>query len=85
MDLCEFRTTLGYTRWIQKRIQVVVAHIFNPSVWVSHNFNPSTREVETGVIWLGRERTIKGKTGTSWSVESKDSCRQDLALLVEIW
>ena len=27
----------------------------------SHVFNPSTREVETGVIWLGRERNIKGK------------------------
>ena len=25
----------------------------------SHAFNPSTREVETGVIWLGRERNIR--------------------------
>ena len=42
---------MGYTRSIQKEIQVVVAHIFNPS----------TREVETGAIWLGRDRNIKGK------------------------
>ena len=26
-----------------------------------HAFNPSTREVETGVIWLGRERCIRWK------------------------
>ena len=25
----------------------------------SHAFNPSTREVETGVTWLGRERNIR--------------------------
>ena len=27
----------------------------------SHAFNPSTREVETGVIWLGGERNIRWK------------------------
>ena len=36
---------------------------------VAHTFNPSTREVETGVIWLGRERTITQKeTGAQDSV-----------------
>ena len=59
-DLCEFKATLDYTKPIQKQIQIVVAHTFNPSVWESHTFNPSTREVETGVIWLGGERNIKG-------------------------
>ena len=45
MDLCEFKATLGYTRLIQKQIQVVVAHTFYPSIWESHTFNPSSREV----------------------------------------
>ena len=35
----------------------------------SHAFDPSTREVETGVIWLGRERNI----------------RQERQELIEIW
>ena len=28
---------------------------------VTHTFNPRTSEVETGMIWLGGERNIKGK------------------------
>ena len=60
-DLCEFKVTPGYTRLIQKQIRVVVAHTFNPSVWESRTLNPSTREVETGTIWLGGERNIRGK------------------------
>ena len=43
---------------MEEQIQVVVAHTL---VWESHIVNPSTREVETGVIWLDRERNIKGK------------------------
>ena len=31
MDLCEFKATLGYTRSIQKQIQVIVPHTFNAS------------------------------------------------------
>ena len=62
MDLCEFKAALGYTRSIQKQIQVVVvAHTYSTRVWESHTFNYSTTEVETGAIWLGRERNIKGK------------------------
>ena len=61
MDLCEFKATLGYTRFIQKQDQVLVVYTFNPSVWESHAFSSSTREVEAGVIWLGGERIIKGK------------------------
>ena len=51
MDLCEFKATLGYTRSIQKQIRVVVFH----------TFNASTGEVKSEVIWLGREKNIKGK------------------------
>ena len=41
----------------------------------SQAFNPSTREVETGAIWVGRERNIKGKRQEFrkygvWGVES---------------
>ena len=50
MDLREFNATLSYTRLIQKQIQMVVAHTFNLSVWKLCTFNPSTREVETGVV-----------------------------------
>ena len=35
----------------------------------SHVFNPSTREVEAGVIRLHGEMHIKGKRGTQWTVE----------------
>ena len=45
-------------------------------------FNPSTREVETGVIWMGGERNIRReKTGAQYSLrmqsekQSKDSQR----------
>lgn len=27
---------------------------------VAHTFNPSTRDVETGVVWLGREECKVG-------------------------
>ena len=33
-----------------------------PALGITHNFNPSSREVETGIIWLGRERKIRQKT-----------------------
>ena len=60
MDLCEFKGTLGYTRLIQNRSRLK-AHTLNPSIWESHTFSLSTREMKTGAIWLGRERNIKGK------------------------
>ena len=64
------------TQSIQKQIQVVVAHTFNVSDWESHTFDPNTWEVETGAIWLGRERNIKGKrqelTGV-WSLRLVES------------
>ena len=41
--------------------QIVVAYTFNPSIWESYAFNLSTREVERGAIWLGRERNIRQK------------------------
>ena len=72
MDLCEFKATLGYTRLIQKQIQVVVVHTFNPSVWESHTSNPSIREAEIEAIYLGREEYKVERTGTQWSVESED-------------
>ena len=35
----------------------------------SHTFNPSTREVETGVIWLGGVKNIRLKeTGAHYSL-----------------
>ena len=35
----------------------------------SHAFYPSTRDVETGLIWLGRERNIRQEeTGSRHSV-----------------
>ena len=40
MDLCEFKATLGYTRSLQKQIQVVVAHTSHPS---TREFNPNTK------------------------------------------
>ena len=40
-----------------------MAHSFNPSIQEAHAFKPSTREVETGVIWLGGRRNIR-KEGT---------------------
>ena len=43
MDLCKFKAILGYIRSVQKKIQVVAAHNFNPSPRESHTFNPSTR------------------------------------------
>ena len=63
MDLCEFKAILGYLRSMQK--QILVVHIFNPSVWESHTFNYSTREVETVAIWLGGERNIRGRDRNS--------------------
>ena len=43
MDLCEFKSTLDYMRLnLSKEKQS------------SHKDDPSTREVETGVIWLRR-------------------------------
>ena len=68
MVLCEFKATLNYLSLIQKQIRVMV-HTFNPSVWESHTFNPSTREVGIEVVWLSRERNIKGKRLTQvWSL-----------------
>ena len=75
--------SLDYTKSIQKQIQVVVAH----------TFNPSTREVETGAIRLGGERNVTGKrqelTGV-WSlrfggdtVQSRQS--EDHPLRSEHW
>ena len=57
---CKFKATIGYTKSIQKQIQEV-AHTFNLIVWESHIFNASTRKMETGELWLGREWAIKGK------------------------
>ena len=50
--LCELKVTLDHTKLIQKQVQVVVVHTFNLSVWESHTFNPSTREVQIGAIFL---------------------------------
>lgn len=52
MELCDFKATKGYSRsrFKGKQNQVVVIGTFNPSIWELHDFNPSTREVETGVI-----------------------------------
>ena len=52
-NLCEFQAITGYTRLIQKQIQVVVVYTFNLSVWESHTFNPSTgkEDTETGTIF----------------------------------
>ena len=43
MDVCEFKATLGYTRSMQKQIQVVLAHVFNPHTRESHAFNHSNK------------------------------------------
>ena len=83
MDLCEYKATLGYTGSIQTQILMVVTHTFNPSVWESHIFHRSTREVETGDMAGQREEYKGEETGTHWSVKSEDLWRQDLALLVE--
>ena len=60
MDFCEFKATLGYTKSIQKQIQVVVSHTFNPSVGElgeSHTFNPSPRELDgSRHNWAEREK-----------------------------
>ena len=38
----------------------------------SHTFNPSTRKMETGVIWLDRERNIKWEE-TGAQMQSEDA------------
>ena len=55
MDLCEFKTTLGYTRPMQKQIQVGVVHTFNPSPRESRAFHPSTRGI---INWEERESLL---------------------------
>ena len=54
----------------EKQSQTVVAH-------------PSTREVETGVIWLGRERNIR-REGMGLRVQSEDWQRQDIPFSLRI-
>ena len=39
---------------------------------MAHIFNHNTREVETGVMWLGRERNIR------WEETELKVCREDL-------
>ena len=59
VGLCEFKATLGYTRFIQSQREQspeVVAHTFNLSTWESQAFKPSTREAETGVIGMAGQR-----------------------------
>lgn len=53
----------------KKQSQAVVAHIFNPS----------TRMVKTGRIWMGGKRNIRWRRQVLSTIESKDSRRQDLA------
>ena len=46
----------------------------NPSTWKSQAFNPSAREVETGVIWLGGERNNREENIGTWMLsKSEDS------------
>lgn len=48
-----------------------MAHSIDTIVWESHTFNPNTREMETGEIWLGGERITKGKRqelSIEWSI-----------------
>ena len=47
-----------------------------------HSFNPITREVEMGVIWLGRERNIRQEEIGAQGIQSEDSWRQDFAHFV---
>ena len=55
MDLCEFKATLGYMRLnLSKRDTELTER--HSQYLGSYSFNPSNREVETGVIWLGGER-----------------------------
>ena len=53
MYLGELKATLGYTRSMQKHIQLVMAHTFNPSPRESHTFKPSTRGK---INWEEREK-----------------------------
>ena len=71
MDLCEFKATLGYIRSIQKQIQVVVAHTFNPSTRESHAFNPSTKG----------EQKAGGDRGSGLSLQSPSLGRGKTALV----
>ena len=71
MDVCEFKATLGYNRWIQsqRETEAVVVHTFSSNTWESHAFNPNTWKVETGVKFLGGERSIRReKTGAQDSL-----------------
>ena len=59
-----------------------MAHTFNPSIWESYAFNPSTKEVETGRgIWLGRESNIRQEE-TRARLESEDAVCEDRIVLV---
>ena len=53
MYLGELKATLGYTRSMQKHIQLVMAHTLNPSPRESHTFKHSTRG---NINWEERER-----------------------------
>ena len=52
MDFYEFKASLGYTRSMQKQMQVVAAHTFNPSIGESYPFNSSTK----GLYKMGGDR-----------------------------
>lgn len=56
-DLCEFMTTLGYTKLIQSKKETAHTKV-NLAHRITH-FNPSPREVEIGVTiaGLGGERS----------------------------
>ena len=56
-DLCEFKATLVHMRLNLSKREIVYLKVI-PGLG-SHAFNFSTKEVETGVLWLGGGRNIR--------------------------
>lgn len=58
--ISEFKAPLAYTRLILSKRETEFTQRWSKQMG-SQTFNPSTREVKTEVIWLGREGNIRGK------------------------
>ena len=90
LEVCEFKATLGYTRLNQSRRETELT-LRGSQHWGSHAFNafnPDTREVEAGGMWLGRERNIKGKRqelSGVWSLRLVESIAGSPLCLSEPW
>ena len=68
VDLCEFKDTLGYMRLNLSKRETELTQRWSQHLG-SHNFDPSPREVETGVIWLDGERNVRQKTRVQMQYE----------------